>query len=130
MQELVDKYERLPKDIRWHMIGHLQRNKVKYIVDKVVIHIQPVYGIRLYDRIFFVVVQNSDLLEIGISFVDVVDAFQGTRLTNSMVTFCSDRFIDIELLLEDEKGLKIPNSAIVEKEFLVSLSALTFSRIL
>ena len=35
VQELVDKYEVLPKDIRWHMIGHLQRNKVKYIVDKV-----------------------------------------------------------------------------------------------
>lgn len=31
VQELVDKYESLPKDIRWHMIGHLQRNKVKYI---------------------------------------------------------------------------------------------------
>ena len=31
VQELVGKYERLPKDIRWHMIGHLQRNKVKYI---------------------------------------------------------------------------------------------------
>jgi hypothetical protein len=35
VQELVDKYEVLPKDIRWHMIGHLQTNKVKYIVDKV-----------------------------------------------------------------------------------------------
>ena len=35
VQELMDKYELLPKDIRWHMIGHLQRNKVKYIVDKV-----------------------------------------------------------------------------------------------
>ena len=35
VQELVDKYEVMPKDIRWHMIGHLQRNKVKYIVDKV-----------------------------------------------------------------------------------------------
>ena len=34
VQELVDKYEQLPKDIRWHMIGHLQTNKVKYIVDK------------------------------------------------------------------------------------------------
>jgi pyridoxal phosphate enzyme (YggS family) len=34
VQELVDKYEVLPKDIRWHMIGHLQTNKVKYIVDK------------------------------------------------------------------------------------------------
>ncbi len=31
VQELVDKYETLPKDIEWHMIGHLQTNKVKYI---------------------------------------------------------------------------------------------------
>ena len=35
VQELVDKYEALPKDIRWHMIGHLQTNKVKYIIGKV-----------------------------------------------------------------------------------------------
>jgi pyridoxal phosphate enzyme (YggS family) len=31
VQELVDKYEQLPKDINWHFIGHLQSNKVKYI---------------------------------------------------------------------------------------------------
>ena len=31
VQELVRKYENLPKDIKWHMIGHLQKNKVKYI---------------------------------------------------------------------------------------------------
>ncbi len=31
VQDLVPKYDELPKDIRWHMIGHLQRNKVKYI---------------------------------------------------------------------------------------------------
>ncbi len=31
VQELTDKYESLPKDIQWHLIGHLQRNKVKYI---------------------------------------------------------------------------------------------------
>jgi PLP dependent protein len=31
VQELVDKYEQLPKDIHWHFIGHLQSNKVKYI---------------------------------------------------------------------------------------------------
>lgn len=35
VQELTSKYEELPKDIRWHLIGHLQTNKVKYIVDKV-----------------------------------------------------------------------------------------------
>ncbi len=31
IQEMVTKYEELPKDIEWHMIGHLQRNKVKYM---------------------------------------------------------------------------------------------------
>ena len=31
VQELVPKYEALPKDIEWHLIGHLQSNKVKYI---------------------------------------------------------------------------------------------------
>ena len=31
VQEIVEKYEILPKDIKWHMIGHLQSNKVKYI---------------------------------------------------------------------------------------------------
>lgn len=36
---------------------------------------------------------------------------------NSVVNFCTERFIDIELITEEEKGLKIPNSAIVEKEF-------------
>jgi len=34
VQELIDKYEQLPDDIRWHMIGHLQRNKVKYLIGK------------------------------------------------------------------------------------------------
>jgi pyridoxal phosphate enzyme (YggS family) len=31
VQEIVDKFNKLPKDIEWHMIGHLQKNKVKYI---------------------------------------------------------------------------------------------------
>jgi pyridoxal phosphate enzyme (YggS family) len=35
VQELVGKMEQMPKDIHWHMIGHLQKNKVKYIVGRV-----------------------------------------------------------------------------------------------
>ena len=46
VQELVDKYEVMPKDIHWHMIGHLQTNKVKYIVDKVTM-IHSVDSIKL-----------------------------------------------------------------------------------
>ena len=33
VQEMVEKQEHLPSDIEWHMIGHVQRNKVKYMVD-------------------------------------------------------------------------------------------------
>ena len=50
VQELVAKYEQLPKDIKWHMIGHLQRNKVKYIVDKVAL-IHSVDSVRLAEEI-------------------------------------------------------------------------------
>ena len=50
VQELVEKWEQMPKDIRWHMIGHLQRNKVKYIVDKVFL-IHSVDSLRLAQEI-------------------------------------------------------------------------------
>lgn len=50
VQELADKYEALPKDIHWHMIGHLQRNKVKYIIDKVDL-IHSVDSVKLAETI-------------------------------------------------------------------------------
>ena len=50
VQEIVDKYPQLPEDIQWHMIGHLQRNKVKYIVDKVSM-IHSVDSLRLAQTI-------------------------------------------------------------------------------
>ena len=50
VQELVEKMNTLPNDIRWHMIGHLQRNKVKYIVGKVVL-IHAVDSVRLAQEI-------------------------------------------------------------------------------
>lgn len=50
VQELTDKYEALPQDIRWHMIGHLQRNKVKYVVDKAAL-IHSVDSLRLAEEI-------------------------------------------------------------------------------
>jgi pyridoxal phosphate enzyme (YggS family) len=50
VQEVIDKYDKLPKDIKWHLIGHLQRNKVKYIVGKVYL-IQSLDSIRLLQEI-------------------------------------------------------------------------------
>lgn len=49
-QEIREKYPQLPTDIRWHMIGHLQRNKIKYIIDKVCM-IHSVDSIRLAEAI-------------------------------------------------------------------------------
>ena len=50
VQEINDKYEILPKNIRWHMIGHLQRNKVKYLVGKTAL-IHSVDSVRLAEQI-------------------------------------------------------------------------------
>lgn len=49
-QEFAGKYERLPKDIQWHFIGHLQRNKVKDVVGKAVL-IQSIDSIRILDSV-------------------------------------------------------------------------------
>ena len=70
VQELVDKLEQMPKDIRWHMIGHLQRNKVKYIVDKVYM-IHSVDSLRLAEEISKEAVKKgvtvSVLIEINVA---------------------------------------------------------------
>ena len=50
VQELTTKEEELPKDIHWHMIGHLQRNKVKYVIDKACL-IHSVDSLRLAQEI-------------------------------------------------------------------------------
>ena len=50
VQELVEKHEALPKDIEWHFIGHLQRNKVKYIASFVHL-IHAVDSLRLLNAI-------------------------------------------------------------------------------
>jgi pyridoxal phosphate enzyme (YggS family) len=50
VQELTSKYEVLPKNLKWHLIGHLQTNKVKYIVDKAVL-IHSVDSYKLAEQI-------------------------------------------------------------------------------
>ncbi len=50
VQELSEKFDELPKDIKWHLIGHLQRNKVKYLVDKVHL-IHSLDSIKLLEEI-------------------------------------------------------------------------------
>lgn len=49
-QELKEKYEVLPKNLKFHMIGHLQRNKIKYIIDKAVM-IHSIDSLRLAEAV-------------------------------------------------------------------------------
>ena len=64
VQELCSKYEVLPKDLHWHLIGHLQRNKVKYITDKAEL-IHSVDSLRLAEAI------SEDAVKKGVN-VDVL----------------------------------------------------------
>jgi len=63
VQELVPKYEHLPKDIEWHFIGHLQANKVKYIAP--FIHtIQSADSLRLLEEINRQALKNNRIINV------------------------------------------------------------------
>lgn len=70
-------------------------------------------------KVKFLKNQNTSWGEVSSYTNEEGEIFVALTFNNSMVTFCTDRFIDIELILEDEAGLKIPNSSIVEKEFFI-----------
>ncbi len=63
VQEIIEKYPLLPSDIRWHLIGHLQTNKVKYIIDKVVM-IHSVDSLKLAEEISRQAVKHNVCMDI------------------------------------------------------------------
>ena len=92
VQEMVDKYHAMPKDIQWHMIGHLQRNKVKYLAEFVEL-IHGVDSIKLlqeinkqaqkHDRIIKCLLQIKIAQEdskFGMSFDDAQELLQSNSL--------------------------------------------------
>ncbi len=113
VQELVEKYEQLPNDIEWHMIGHLQRNKVKYIASFVSL-IHGVDSFKLlkeidkqaqkHERVIHCLLQikiASEDSKFGMSFSDAQDiltsetlnALQNVKIIGvmGMATFTSDQ---------------------------------------
>ncbi|MCI0919934.1 YggS family pyridoxal phosphate-dependent enzyme [Sphingobacterium rhinopitheci] len=62
VQELVEKYEQLPKDIEWHLVGHLQTNKVKYIAPFVSL-IQSVDSLKLLKEINKYAEKNKRIID-------------------------------------------------------------------
>jgi PLP dependent protein len=83
-QELTDKFESLPKDIEWHMIGHLQSNKVKYIAPFVSL-IHGVDSFKLLQEINKRALQNNRkincLLQIHIAEEETKFGFDSTEVT-------------------------------------------------
>ncbi|WP_291285407.1 YggS family pyridoxal phosphate-dependent enzyme [Flavobacterium sp.] len=62
IQEMVDKYEQMPKDIQWHMIGHVQSNKVKFMAPFVSL-IHGVDSLKLLQEINKQAVKNNRIID-------------------------------------------------------------------
>ena len=95
VQEMMDKYEVMPKDIHWHMIGHLQRNKVKYLMGKAAL-IHSVDSLRLAEEISAQSVKHEATTDI---LIEVNIAGEETK-------FGTDREEAIALV---EAAAKLPN---------------------
>ena len=67
VQEMLSKYEQMPKDINWHLIGHLQSNKVKYIAPFVGL-IHSVDSLELAEEISKQAIKNNRVISILIQF--------------------------------------------------------------
>lgn len=87
----------------------------------IVIPVDPIRGAQLQEegfvKVHFLKNQYESWGETKLLTNADGNTYLQLTFTNSMVTFATDRFLDIELIVEDETGLKIPVSSIVEKEF-------------
>ena len=98
VQELADKIEIMPKDIRWHMIGHLQRNKVKYLVGKVAC-IHSIDSLRLAEVI------NERSIKLGV--VTKIMAEVNIAGEESKFGFTRDEVFDFAEKVSTMEGVKL-----------------------
>ena len=88
VQEMVDKVDALPKDIVWHMIGHLQRNKVKYVVGRA----SMIHSVDSLADILIEVNVAGELNKFGFkpeeveAFVRAISGFSGIRVRGLMTS--------------------------------------------
>jgi len=86
VQELIVKMDSLPKDIKWHMIGHLQTNKVKDIVKRNIFLIESVDSIKLANVINSEAIKNNKiiniLIEVKMSNIDTRSGCSTSELKN------------------------------------------------
>lgn len=117
VQELVNKFENLPKDINWHMIGHLQRNKVKYIAPFIYL-IQSVDSLRLLieinkqgiknNRVINVLVQmdiSNDETKFGFSFQEFEELISKNEI-KTLKNICIKGMMGMASFTKDENKIK------------------------
>lgn len=96
VQELVEKHEALPSDIQWHMIGHLQSNKVKYIAPFVKL-IHAVDSLKLLKEINKQAKKNDRIIECLLQFhIASEESKFGLSITDVQDILESDQFIQFE----------------------------------
>jgi pyridoxal phosphate enzyme (YggS family) len=86
VQELINKMDLLPKDIKWHMIGHLQTNKVKDIVKRNIYLIESVDSIKLVEKINKEAIINNKVVNILIE-VNIANDINKTGCSVSDLDF-------------------------------------------
>ena len=92
VQEMVDKFEKMPKDIKWHMIGHLQTNKVKYIASFVSL-IHGVDSLKLLREINKQATKHNRTIDCLIQIkIATEDTKFGMRLNDLQLLLKSDEF--------------------------------------
>ena len=92
VQEMVDKFEKMPKDIKWHMIGHLQTNKVKYIASFVSL-IHGVDSLKLLREINKQATKHNRTIDCLIQIkIAIEDTKFGMSLNDLQLLLKSDEF--------------------------------------
>lgn len=97
IQEMTDKWEQLPKDIQWHMIGHVQTNKVKYMAPYVAL-IHGVDSFKLLEEINKQAIKNNR----------VIDCLLQIHIAEEETKFGFDA-VELEELLQSDKLLSLKN---------------------
>ena len=97
VQEMVDKFEKMPEDIKWHMIGHLQTNKVKYIASFVSL-IHGVDSLKLLREINKQATKHNRIID---CLVQIKIATEDTKFGMSLN--------DLQLLLKSDEFKTLDN---------------------
>lgn len=120
VQDLIVKYNKLPKDINWHMIGHLQRNKVKDIIEFIHL-IHSVDSLRLLDQInkesIKKKLKTDILIQVKISKDVSKYGFLTNELDNVFKNYLSDKYRNINILGLMGMATFTDNISQIESEF-------------